>query len=412
MVVRLNSTTMKRLLTAFAVTLMLAPLASFGQTITSISNGSFLLPTTWDCTCVPLPGADIIINHSVTLNTDYAIASGSITVNSGGSLTEDVYRNFAMNGGSFTNNGTTEISLIAINAGSFYNDGTMEVADVFATTVNVDNDGEINGVDSFASTATFTNGPAAVLEADQLYSSGTVDNEGEVFSINFWMNGSMTNDGNIEVDSNFATTNGFVMNNGDIHVGQDYYNSHDLENSATGNIFVQRDFLHGDSVATTPNLTNDGYIYVGDDWGNVDDMDGSGQWCVEDSTYNTGDMSGTFDFCDNTGGTVDYNIGTIGSGITFCTGVCNVGVADNEATGLNLQAYPNPFTDNAIIVLDAANTGNVQLEVYDQTGRQVQVDFIVNGNQIEVSRGELNAGIYYFKAIATAGTGTVIMVLQ
>ena len=71
-----------------ALLFLVIPLTSFGQiTITSVQNGNASNPLTWDCTCFPTTDDDIIINHAVAMDVDWAItAAGSITVNNGASL--------------------------------------------------------------------------------------------------------------------------------------------------------------------------------------------------------------------------------------------------------------------------------------------------------------------------------------
>src|SRR5271157_4140244 len=91
-------------------TFMLMAMISFtvtqSQTVTSIANGNFLMPSTWDCGCVPSPGENIIIKHHVVLNTNWGFSSGSLTIDNGGALSKNAsIRDFAMNGGTFTNNG-------------------------------------------------------------------------------------------------------------------------------------------------------------------------------------------------------------------------------------------------------------------------------------------------------------------
>lgn len=403
---------MKKLLLPIFAILFLAT-SSFGQTISSVTNGNFLNPLTWDCTCIPLPGADVTVAHDVVLNTDVGFASGSLTINSGASLIEDSPRNFAMSGGTFTNNGTTEITTVAFIGGTAQNNGTFTIDGNLLTATPTVNAGTLTGIDSLGNTDQFNNNAGATVTADQFGSTGAVNNYGELNTYNFWSEGPIYNTGVFNVDTSMVTRGFSSINEGQIIVAFDYWSGNDFTNESAGSIHVGRDFVHGDSVATTPDFTNDGYVYVGDDWANVDDLDGSGQWCVEDSTYNTGDITGSFDFCDNTGGSVDLNIGSISSGITFCTGVCNVGLTDNNASSIELEAYPNPFTDYALLSIRESNAEGVQLEAFDQTGRQVEIDYSVNGNLIHLKRGNLNAGIYYFKLTTTEGSATTtIMVVQ
>ncbi len=103
---------MKKLL----LPLLLVSTLGFSQTRTSVANGNALNPLTWDCTCIPMPGENIVINHNVIMDTDFAYTSGGITINTGASLIEDATpRNLGAFGGNFTNNGTFKMSRVAFS---------------------------------------------------------------------------------------------------------------------------------------------------------------------------------------------------------------------------------------------------------------------------------------------------------
>src|SRR3989304_8258809 len=94
----------------FSFLLSVISFAGFSQTATSIANGNWMNPFTWNCTCIPLPGYSVTINHSVALDTSWYVPSGGITINSGGSLIKNnSSRDLLVNGGSLTNNGTLDI---------------------------------------------------------------------------------------------------------------------------------------------------------------------------------------------------------------------------------------------------------------------------------------------------------------
>ena len=40
---------------AFMIVAMLIVSIAQSQTVTSVANGNFLMPTTWDCGCIPSP---------------------------------------------------------------------------------------------------------------------------------------------------------------------------------------------------------------------------------------------------------------------------------------------------------------------------------------------------------------------
>src|SRR3990170_1480808 len=110
----------------FSFLLSVISFAGFSQTATSIANGNWMSPFTWNCTCVPLPGYSVTINHNVALDTSMYVPSGGITVNAGASLTgNNAFRDIWVNGGSFTNNGTVNVRYLWTQTGSLANSGTV-----------------------------------------------------------------------------------------------------------------------------------------------------------------------------------------------------------------------------------------------------------------------------------------------
>ncbi len=84
---------------------------------------------TWDCFCIPLPGASVTVAHDVVLNTDWATSSGSITINNGASLLQDIAgRDIQVSGGFITNNGTFDLRYLYLTSGTVTNNGDLTVA--------------------------------------------------------------------------------------------------------------------------------------------------------------------------------------------------------------------------------------------------------------------------------------------
>lgn len=58
------------------------------DTITSINDGNWSSSSTWDCNCIPQPLQNIILNHDVSLSTDFTMSSGTfLHINTIGRLT-------------------------------------------------------------------------------------------------------------------------------------------------------------------------------------------------------------------------------------------------------------------------------------------------------------------------------------
>jgi hypothetical protein len=230
---------------------------------------------TWDCTCIPLPGTDVIVAHNVALNADFAFSFGSLTINSGASLWETTPKRFSMASGAFTNNGDVSISTIVVSSGAFENNGNLRIDSAIALTTSLANSGIIYDVDSFWTTGTISNNdPAAKIIVDVIgWTTGTCVNDGTIEANNLWNDGTLINNGNVIVAVDMAST-GVMSNAGRIEIGVDYWSTGNVLNSTTGIIEIGADCLQGDSLMSNSNWTNDGFVYVGNDFAVSDDMDG------------------------------------------------------------------------------------------------------------------------------------------
>jgi hypothetical protein len=85
-------------------------------------------------------------------------------------------------------------------------------------------------------------------------------------------------------------------------------------------------------------------------------------------------MYGIYDFCDNTGGSIDVNNGIVDVEITFCQPGCSVGLT--EFGTVNVQVYPNPsagvFAVNGV-------ADNTEVVVYSLAGQRVSKTNVLNG---------------------------------
>ena len=84
--------------------------------------------------------------------------------------------------------------------------------------------------------------------------------------------------------------------------------------------------------------------------------------------------------------------------LTFKT-MCTVGT-DDLNTVSNITAFPNPFIDGLSLEVDLANTTDIQIQIFDNTGRRVHTDALPtmrSGKNIYVVEGIKNqpAGLYW-----------------
>lgn len=92
-------------------------------------------------------------------------------------------------------------------------------------------------------------------------------------------------------------------------------------------------------------------------------------------------------------------------------------VGINEATSLEgLQIYPNPFATNATIEFDLQNSGNIEINIFDVTGKAVQSIpnkvYGVGNHKVNFDGNGLENGLYYVNIIAEDGIITRRLVLN
>jgi FtsP/CotA-like multicopper oxidase with cupredoxin domain len=67
---------------------------------------------------------------------------------------------------------------------------------------------------------------------------------------------------------------------------------------------------------------------------------------------------------------------------------------------INVNLFPNPFSEKATLVLEGDLVENFSLEIYNIQGKRLQTDININGNVAEINRSNLNAGIYFYQILS------------
>jgi|688.fasta_scaffold513395_2 hypothetical protein len=70
-------------------------------------------------------------------------------------------------------------------------------------------------------------------------------------------------------------------------------------------------------------------------------------------------------------------------------------------TGINeiekgYQLYPNPFKSNLILEIPNEISGELSIEIFDLTGKNIPLEITKQQNQMIVSPGGITAGVYLF----------------
>jgi len=367
---------MKKLFTFSIAVFIVSSIAA--QTATSVANGNWFSPTTWGGT-VPTPGYNVIINHQVTLTSNYGYSSGSITINSSGSLIQDSSpRALAQNGGSFSNAGTVTLSKMAFFSGTISNLGTLNSVDSLYLAINLNNTGTVY--------------------SSNLYNSGTLTNNNSINGINFFNDGTLHNNFDIGFTNHF--NNSISYNDHNLSFN-DYTNAGIFYNNINGFLSISNDCTNGDTINHDAHWYNNGHTDIWNNFTNIDTLDGNigGTICVGFNSANFGAVLGTFDFCSHYSGTFDINSGTISNGITFCTGgeVCWSNVNENQNIS-NLNIFPNPVKES--LTINLSNTKIKTVEIIDILGKTIYLQN-VNSNEINISRNNIPSGTYFVKVNTT-----------
>lgn len=114
--------------TACLVALLVGSFAQ-AQTYTSVQDGDWNDPATWDCSCVPLVN-DVVVIHAVQITTNMMLPMQELHVTSSGMLTMDAPHNIAMTE-AVINDGYMELLGIIDVDGEIYNNNQIDVAGAF-----------------------------------------------------------------------------------------------------------------------------------------------------------------------------------------------------------------------------------------------------------------------------------------
>jgi hypothetical protein len=123
-----------------------------------------------------------------------------------------------------------------------------------------------------------------------------------------------------------------------------------------------------------------------------------------DVIYNAADIY--FDF--NAPIRTNQTFHTIGE--NFVTVMLNQTAVLDEV--VQVKVYPNPFTQNATIEVEGKDYNELQLTIYDVSGRVVAQKQAYTNNKVELSRGNLQPGVYLYQLLgddALISTGKIVV---
>jgi hypothetical protein len=380
---------MKILTTVFLTFLCASSI--FAQQATSVANGSWSSPMTWDCLCVPTPGYDITINHEVSMSFSFGYTSGSLVINPSGKLIKDSPdRDLWVNGGVLTNNGTLEIRDLWTQSGDFSNGGNIELR-AFLSQVPFTNTGTFNNIDSIYITAKIIN-EGSFLNVDSITIDNEFVNHGNLECDQITILGTLDNKNHVKI--NDLTNLGTIQNTGLIEIFNSGWNLGIIENEIAGKIEINNSFTNNAVSTTNAEITNHGFFEVSVDFSNMNKLKGgaTGRYIVHQISYNSGIMEGEYDFCDLTPPPsppfIDFNSGTIDPNITWCEYL-----SINPLEQVIPKIYPIPA--NQYVTIESETTMDY-VTLMDLQGKTVAV-ISPNSTMQTMDISSLKAGIYFIK---------------
>jgi len=384
---------MKQLYFSLSFVLIFLSASFKSQTATSITNGNWTNPLTWNCTCVPLMGHSVTINHTVTLNTSMSFTAGGITINNNGALMQDASNNRDLwfNGGSFVNNGKANFRYLLLTGGMNANYGSFTVS-AMTNSLSFINGGTII-MDSMYLAANLTNTSNGVIIGDSLTNGpgAILLNNGRI-NVTWSTNRGTFNNNNYH--GGYAFTNDGTYSNVDsLVMTGSMWNKVLFTNQIGAQVHLTKNF-HNYTPGNTARFDNRGNVVVLDSWYNTDTIKGTntGTFTVSDTSANSGHMKGNFKFCDLTPPAsspyIDLNSGVVSVNITWCT---TSSVDELTPTKGTVKYFPNPSNGHFIIFGEKEET----LFLYNDIGQQARIIQLDKSNDYRVEISGLENGIYF-----------------
>jgi hypothetical protein len=371
----------------YILILSLFSLFTSAQTATSIANGNWTNPLTWNCSCVPTNGYSVTISHSVTLNTSLLFSGGGITIGPNGSLIQDATpRDIWINGGYMYNNGKAVFRYYLVSAGTASNAGSYTLS-AFTNSVSYTNSGSIT-MDSMYVAGNFTNTSTAKIIGDSITNASTMMINNGRINVTWQLNNGTLK--NYNYQGGYAyTNNGTYENYDSLILTGSVWNKVNFYNKPGARVNLTKNF-HNYNSSTTAMFDNDGVVKAFDSWYNTDTVKGSGSFIVSDTSANSGFMKENFDFCDltppATAPFVDLNSGSISSSITWCT----TGIEEFSSSS-SFKIYPNP--NNGVFSILSGN--DEMLVVTDELGRLIKT--ISVQKDVVTTINDLTPGMYFIR---------------
>lgn len=101
---------------------------------------------------------------------------------------------------------------------------------------------------------------------------------------------------------------------------------------------------------------------------------------------------------------------TVAVTIINCVGIVEIG-----ANNTSFKVYPNPSVDNVILKINEAKDANVNIELYDMTGKLVkkqEASFTKDRTEYKLNISALASGTYNLKVVSKAGSSQTLKIVK
>jgi hypothetical protein len=376
------------------VALLLQPaLPLVAQPITSVADGDWNDPSTWDCACVPDGIVSVTVAHTVIVTQPDSLLDGDLYIQSDGQL----LGTSLVVGGIFFNFGQVTLQALEIKPGILQPDavnfGTLAAIRLGLQREAFTNLGDITA-DSIRTDVAWENAPVGSVATGWLAGQGQLDNRGSVtgsgtFAARFRNDSSITWSGLFRVPYT-------SVNLGNIAVVGDLRIEALLQDS--GLILVEGDVrLDGDLLLASDSA----YLSIAGDLRVAGLLRGAGSVCITDTTVNAGVITDSVDVCDKSPTAtappyLDVDQGVVGPDVRWCTDprCLPVGI-DGPHAPRNWSVWPVPSAGPLWTAPVPANVK--QVELIDATGRRTRRFATRHGEGLLLDLSDLAAGPYLIR---------------
>lgn len=400
---------------SFAAVMVFTIGSSAQITVSSVADGDWTDPVTWDCVCVPQNGDTVVVQHEVDLPTDVVHLGGALRITASGALAGSGSSGL-WSTASFTNAGSVSMHRLVLLDGSAWTDSLVNTGSIATMRLAMRragrNTGVISAIDSLVFDRCSFRNEATVSSRVTWVRDSLVWNEGLFISYTLVVDstGLFHNRGTCRVlehlavrsFGNFNVATGAVethiLGDADIRWGLNVWDAH---MQVDGRLHLN------DAEVPIPHLTffmQGGSIHAGH-FRNQGWADGPGTLCIADSAENLGILHPGLTICDATPTSftwpyLDLNTGTVDPGVLVCPqGSCTVGGVEPPRRSEIRMIQANGWCG-----VTGLPEGRVEAALFETGGRRLACALTGTGPTRELIVPMNSGGVHVLRVTTTNGT--------